>query len=155
MVRTIAIVLLLTGPVLAAEPQTWWRTDGATVVQDGNECSLSFFDKNRVTFTWNKETVEIRLRDDSFNFKPQTPVAIAVQVGDIWLGNSDKPFLLASGSSADVSLALTPSMIDPLLTEADHVTVVVGTEKMMRFDFNRAKMPALLKATTECRKRIH
>lgn len=155
MVRVVLTALLLTSPALAGDQTVWWRTDGGTVTQDGKQCSLSILTPERaLIFTWDKEVVTLNVQDESLNFKPETSVPIAVQLGDTWLGNSDVPFLLATGRNDYMSLALTQAMLDPALADVDHVTVKL-TNKVMRFDFSHTKMPALLKATNECRKHIH
>jgi hypothetical protein len=166
LIRSIALLgavavggLAWTVPANCAPETDWWRTGGAAVVeyratQGETACSLFLYTDDRAAIvTWGRSGAkEISFEDRGWQFTTDQPIAVAVRVGDAWLGDpagDDRLRLVASVRQEQLSVPLGQP-VEGLLRSAAKVTVRLP-DREMSVDVDRRKMPALLSAVERCR----
>ena len=151
MFRYLLCGALLVAPTSASATDTvWWRTDGAVVMQQMNECLLYFYTKERAAiFTWRADGSEtIAFQDDRFHFGDEH-FTVGMRIDDHYLTGD----LVGDGTDGLLIVAL-PHPIDQLLPHASEVQIRAANDK---FDYDvtvpllTAKIPALLTAVGKCR----
>lgn len=164
------LLAVILGAALVTSDQTvWWRTADAAVIgfHSPNECAMFLYNNVRaVVITWGKNNQKLGIEDRSLQLTSPEPVPVAVQIGPTWIGDPNKPNLMAYGSGDYVTLPLEQPrfhlgaaqdewlhFIDHLLVSADHVTFkMLNTQ--ITYETPRGKLPALLAAADSCRKLI-
>jgi hypothetical protein len=137
----------------------WWRGSGAAVVehryaQGEVACSLFLYNKDQaVVVTWSDVKVkEISFYDKDWSLQPNQQVAVAVQIGDTWLGNpvdEGPPTLMASTNGERVHVPIEQPLED-LVRRATRIGIKMA-DRAMYLEVGRRKMSALLRAVERCR----
>jgi hypothetical protein len=162
------LAVVLGATLVSGDRTIWWRTDGAAVIglHATNECAMFLYNNvGGVIVTWGKDSQKLGIQDRRLHFTPPEMVPVAVQIGTTWIGDPNKPNLMAYGLGDYLILPLEPSwlhsggaqnrwshFVNHLLIRADHVTFKIDTE--ITYVTPGAKLPSLLVAAARCRKSI-
>jgi hypothetical protein len=117
-------------------------------------CSLFLYNKDQaVVVTWSDVKVkEISFYDKDWSLQPNQQVAVAVQIGDTWLGNpvdEGPPTLMASTNGERVHVPIEQPLED-LVRRATRIGIKMA-DRAMYLEVGRRKMSALLRAVERCR----
>lgn len=139
----------LLAPIVPAADTTWWRTDGAAVLQTDQTCSLFFYTNDTAAiFSWTTTSERISFQSQSFRFDPDDQVAVVVRFDDqILPGN-------LTGTGDGNMLTVPADHLEDRLPHAHRLDIqfangIVDSEVSM--SLNPSKMPALLTAVAKCR----
>lgn len=155
---TLAAAVLVAPHVhTAAKPHEtiWWHTHDAAVIgyEQPRQCALLFYNSQQaVIFTWETSRILLQFEQTDWNFPKGTTMGAGVQVGGSWLRSSEDHVFGMVGAGQILTTVL-PN--DPLaeIAGADHITLrLLG--QVVRYDMNRSKMPALMKALHRCQRFI-
>ena len=136
---------------------TWWRTQGAEVLQEANQnvCALFVFQqKDAVGFFWEKAGLSgIVFFNEQWNFSP-SETKVAVRIGSNWIGqNGDIDWFQATEKKNALMVPVRYDPVESLLSNATSVSL-----RRKDADFNmpldKSKMPKLLEAVATCRKHL-
>jgi hypothetical protein len=153
----IAAAILASSLLLPVGNTTWWRTEGAEVIQeaDQNACALFVFQRgDAVGFMWDKVALTgIVFFNDKWNFSPSETRA-AVRIGRDWVSATpDVEWFRATEQKNALVVPIRYYPVERLLNNANSVTL-----RHDGADFNvpldRTKMPKLLAAAVECRNHL-
>ena len=153
----IAAAVLATTLLQPIGDTTWWRTDGAEVMQeaDQNVCVLfSFQEKDAVGFFWDKAGLtSIVFFNEQWNFAP-SETTVAVRIGNNWISeNGGIDWLRATEKKNALMVPVRYDPVDSLLSNATSISL-----RRQDADFNlsldKTKMPKLLEAVATCRKHL-
>ena len=144
------ITLIAIAPPASAET-VWWRTTGAAVIQlTPHDCSLFNYNNNQaVIVTWNADGSESLAVQDSQYQYDNMEFAVLVALGNKPLDGN----LTGTGEGNIVTIGL-PQPIDDQLRNAATVEVHlanVQVDQVFQFTLAKQKMPALLRAVSQCR----
>jgi hypothetical protein len=153
----IAAAVLATTLFQPVGDTTWWRTEGAEVMQeaDQNVCALfSFQQKDAVGFFWDKAGLtSIVFFNEQWDFSPNE-TTVAVRIGNKWVSqNGGIDWLRATEKKNALMVPIRYDPVDSLLSTATSISL-----RRHDADFNlpldKSKMPKLLKAVATCRKHL-
>lgn len=131
---------------------TWWRTDGAAVLQADQTCSLFFYTNDTAAiFSWTASSEHLAFQSQSFQFNHDDEFAVVVRFNDqILPGN-------LTGTGDGNILSVPVDHLEDRLPNADRLVIrfANGTvDSEVSIALNRSKMPALLAAVQKCRQML-
>ena len=154
----IAAAVLATTLLQPVGDTTWWRTDGAEVMQeaDQNVCALFVFQQKEaaVGFFWDKAGLtSIVFFNEQWNFAP-SETTVAVRIGNNWISeNGGIDWLRATEKKNALMVPVRYDPVDSLLSNATSISLH-RQDADFSLSLDKKKMPKLLEAVAACRKHL-
>lgn len=149
MLTPILLGVALLTPISPAADTTWWRTDGAAVLQTDQTCSLFFYTNDTAAiFSWTSASERISFQSQSFQFNNDDQFAVIVRFDDAMLPGN------LTGTGDGNILSVPADHLEERLPHASRLDIrfANGTaDAEVGIALNQSKMPALLKAVEKCR----
>ncbi len=153
----IAATILVTALLEPAGNTTWWRTDGAAVIQqsDRDVCALYVFQqRDAVSFLWDKAALsDIVFFKNDWNFAPAS-TKVEIRIGTNWIsGDADRQELQATEADNALLVHIHRYPVESLLRSAGSVSLRHSGGEL-NIPLDKTKMAKLLQATETCREHL-
>ena len=153
----IAATILAATLLQPAGDTTWWRTEGAGVVQESeqNVCALFVFQqKYAVSFLWDKTALTgMVFFNEQWNFPP-SETRVAVRIGSYWISEkADIGWFPAIEEKTTLMVPIRYYSVESLLSNANSVSLR-HQDADLDIPLDKTKMPKLLEAVAACRRHL-